>query len=327
MKINGNIVCNIKKLLLFKLSFSSSTIAAGEIASLLTLTGYLGGFFWLFDITSHFKMQYLVCLAVICGLLIYFKKYRWSAVFSIFLIFNLMEIAPLYFHSSPVPPGDGRISLKIMCMNVHTGNQEYATAISRVLEESPDILILEEVDNIWLANLDELRKNFEYEKSFPQSDNFGIALFSRIKPEKCEVLAWGEYQLPYIEATYSMGGKELKVWAVHTLPPISRTYSEVRNLELDYFGKALKNQTGNRILLGDLNITPWSVHFRRFLKESGMRNSMEGFGVQPSWPTMNPLLLVPIDHCVVSPEIYVTGRRIGKRTGSDHYPLIVEMTF
>jgi endonuclease/exonuclease/phosphatase (EEP) superfamily protein YafD len=33
---------------------------------------------------------------------------------------------------------------------------------------------------------------------------------------------------------------------------------------------------------------------------------------------------VPIDHCLVSPEITILDRRLGPAVGSDHYPLIVD---
>ena len=46
---------------------------------------------------------------------------------------------------------------------------------------------------------------------------------------------------------------------------------------------------------------------------------------EPTWPTYNPLLWIPIDHCLVSPEIIVTDRQIGPDVGSDHYPIVVDL--
>jgi endonuclease/exonuclease/phosphatase (EEP) superfamily protein YafD len=36
-------------------------------------------------------------------------------------------------------------------------------------------------------------------------------------------------------------------------------------------------------------------------------------------------LMIPIDHCLVSPQIRVTGMRTGRAIGSDHLPIIVDM--
>ena len=37
-------------------------LTAGSIACLCTLTGFLGSFWWAFDLTSHFRVQYAVAL-------------------------------------------------------------------------------------------------------------------------------------------------------------------------------------------------------------------------------------------------------------------------
>lgn len=78
------------------------------------------------------------------------------------------------------------------------------------------------------------------------------------------------------------------------------------------------------LLLGDLNVSPWSPYFRRLLRESGLRDSSQGRGVRPTWPTFNPLMLIPIDHCLYSPGIAIVNRQTGPHVGSDHFPVIVD---
>jgi endonuclease/exonuclease/phosphatase family metal-dependent hydrolase len=36
--------------------------------------------------------------------------------------------------------------------------------------------------------------------------------------------------------------------------------------------------------------------------------------------------MIPIDHCLVSPDIDVLRMRTGRNIGSDHLPIIVDMT-
>jgi endonuclease/exonuclease/phosphatase (EEP) superfamily protein YafD len=80
------------------------------------------------------------------------------------------------------------------------------------------------------------------------------------------------------------------------------------------------------IVAGDFNATPFSPIFRKVIKISGLKDSREGFGWQPSWPTYVPLLWLPIDHILVSSEIQVHNRATGSFIGSDHYPVFADLS-
>ena len=88
----------------------------------------------------------------------------------------------------------------------------------------------------------------------------------------------------------------------------------------------IRRQDGPTMLMGDLNTTPWAPTFRDFLDSSGMRDSRGGFGLQVTWPTYLPPLLIPIDHALVSPDISVRHFEVGPSVGSDHYPLLLDFT-
>ena len=77
--------------------------------------------------------------------------------------------------------------------------------------------------------------------------------------------------------------------------------------------------------MGDLNVSPWSAEFRQLLKDSQLRDSTKGFGLQPTWPTHVRLMQIPIDHLLYSSDIKIIDRRVGPNIGSDHYPLIVDL--
>jgi endonuclease/exonuclease/phosphatase family metal-dependent hydrolase len=64
---------------------------------------------------------------------------------------------------------------------------------------------------------------------------------------------------------------------------------------------------------------------RDTLQASGLISARRGFGILPSWPTQRPVLVIPIDHVLVSSEIGVVDFRVGKGTGSDHLPVTVDL--
>ena len=98
----------------------------------------------------------------------------------------------------------------------------------------------------------------------------------------------------------------------------------LRNDQLNEITKFTSKITTPIFLLGDLNLTPWSPYFGRFLKETKLHNSARGRGLQPTWPTYFYPLRIPIDHCLYSPEISVIKRQVCSDIGSDHLPLYVE---
>ncbi|MCU0565239.1 MAG: endonuclease/exonuclease/phosphatase family protein [Oculatellaceae cyanobacterium Prado106] len=79
------------------------------------------------------------------------------------------------------------------------------------------------------------------------------------------------------------------------------------------------------IVMGDLNTTMWSPIYRPLIHLTGLHNSRQGFGVQPSWVVDIPAFQIPVDHCLVSPSFRVLNNRIGRDIGSDHYPLIADL--
>jgi endonuclease/exonuclease/phosphatase (EEP) superfamily protein YafD len=89
--------------------------------------------------------------------------------------------------------------------------------------------------------------------------------------------------------------------------------------------QAARERYGPTLVLGDLNVTPWSPHFRALLREGRLADSARGFGWQASWPAYSLPLRIAIDHCLVSAEFTVLRRRLGPHVGSDHLPVFVEV--
>lgn len=113
--------------------------------------------------------------------------------------------------------------------------------------------------------------------------------------------------------------------AAHPHVPIRKTVFKLRNQQLAELGDYVAQIKTPVVVVGDLNITMWSPYYQRFVRQTGLRNARYGFGILPTWPTIIPLLYIPIDHFMVSPEIQVVNLRTGDRVGSDHLPLITDL--
>jgi len=170
-----------------------------------------------------------------------------------------------------------------------------------------------------------LRTHYAELVSEPREDNFGIALFSRVPLTTSEVVYLGSAEVPSIATTVEIGGRTVFFLGTHPLPPTTANNARMRNEQLREIAAEIRRHGEPAILLGDLNVTPWSPFFTGLLRESGLRNSSQGRSVRGTWPTTMPFGRIPIDHCLVSSNLRVTGKRLGPEVGGDHYPVLIEL--
>ncbi len=307
------------RFLTFRIGWLGLVTSAGVLLCAATLFGFLGRFWWFFDLFSHFRVQYFAGLAVLGLILLVTRRRSIGALFLLLAAINLAQVLPLYFGA----PSSASDPTRLMLINVNAQSGDTGRVRRAVAESAPDILVLEEVNERWITELSDLRDTYPYSVVEPREDDFGIALFSKLPLLQSDVVFIGSAGVPSIEATLGGKGEPLRILATHPLPPGGPDYSAWRNEQLQLMAERI-DASRPFLLVGDLNTTPWNFHFQQLLARSGLRDSAVGFGVQPSWPTFNPLFWIPLDHVLHSPCIIVTARKTGSDVGSDHYPVIVD---
>ena len=293
------------------------------ITCLATLSGFFGKYWWVLDLASHFRVQYFILLLLLTCILLFQKKYKIAFVFLTFTAINFSLILPLYLKNTDAINDDSPIA-RAMLINLRTSNNKYKKTINAIKKYNPDFLIVEELNTQWLGQLSNLTNNYPYYITAPQEDNFGMAFYSKIPPEKLEVKYIGMIGLPSVAGQFNFGGNLLTIIGTHPVPPIGNDYFKYRNEQLAAIPNFLKNYDTPILLLGDLNFTPWSYYFKLLIKKSALIDSSKGKGVQPTWPTMFFPFLIPIDHCLHSQNIIITDKIVGDNIGSDHYPLVID---
>jgi endonuclease/exonuclease/phosphatase (EEP) superfamily protein YafD len=291
---------------------------------LATLLAFAGRLWWALDLFAHFRPQYLA-LAWAGALLLWLARERRAALLlgacgAVNALVLLPYLLPGALLSAPRPPPS---PLRAMSVNVYTPNRDHGAVRRLVVERSPDFLLLMEVDEAWLAGLADLRREYPYGVAEPRDDNFGIALWSRHPCVRCEILHLGEARLPTAAGEFAVGGSRLTLVGTHPLPPVGAEYARQQADQLRALAAYLARVRGPKILMGDLNMTPWSAKFGPLLRAAGLRDSGVGRGTGRTWPVDNPLLGIPIDHFLASPDVRIAGRERGPDVGSDHFPLLV----
>ena len=278
------------------------------------------------ELLSHFRLQYFLVGTLLGFYFLLIRNKNWFLAMLSVSLLNAGFILPLYLGRDSGQHNQPANSLKIVLCNVNTQNANYDGVMKLAWGENPDLLVLQEVSDQWMRALVPLTENYSCVISRPRSDNFGIAVFSRISGLKAQDVSLGVMDLPSVKVNFSWSGCSWTLMTTHPLPPINSQFYLWRNLQLEKAAKEIAELKGNILLLGDLNMTMWSGEFTKVERISGLRNGRRGFGILASWPAGLGVFGIPLDHCLVSSEIRVLDIRTGSPVGSDHLPLIVQIS-
>lgn len=284
--------------------------------------GWLGRWHWFLDLFSHFRTQYAAALLVIGLLLLLGRRRRTALVFVAFAVLNATAFLPLHFGSVD-RAGDASTSSRVLLLNVNTRGGDPEKVARLIEQENPEYIVLLEISSRWSGLLETLGESYRGSRIESREDNFGIALFSRKPLLRCETIYIGKALVPSIHAVCDGGAGRFQLLATHPLPPAGAEYSRLRNEQLAELPDHLSPGVPT-LLLGDLNTTPWNYHFRRLLDRAALLDSSRGRGARATWPTYSRILRIPIDHCLHSPDVAITGKRTASEVGSDHLPLVID---
>ena len=293
------------------------------LLAMASLPGFLGGLHWLPDLFAHFRVQYLQLALLLAGICLWVRRNRCAAALVAVAAFNYAFILPLYMGKPPPPTGK---PMRAMLMNLNAANGKVQSVLKSIRTADPDVLLLEEVTPDWAFELSVLAGNFPYRVSEPQEGCFGIMLLAKHPMERGRIVEIGDAGVPSIIADLHLPHGTVSIVGTHPVPPIGAAYARNRNLQLAALPAVTKAQQHPVLLMGDLNTTPWSPHFAKLIQESGLHNSMKGFGFQPTWPANLPFMRIPLDHVLYSDGIVVHNRMVGGNVGSDHFPVVVDFS-
>jgi len=276
------------------------------------------------ELFSHFRLQYFVVSVLLVLVFAALKDPKFSLALMMIAIFNGVFIAGWYL---PVKSGGGGDqNLKLMHANVLARNDQYQKLLGLIAEEDPDMVFLQEINDDWLAAISSLRSEYPYYYTEPRVGNFGIAVYSKLPFDSVLHVDSPPLGYPTIDATVSMGDKDLTLISSHPTIPLGAKLHSARNEQLESLADRVQGADAPVVLLGDFNASVWDPRYRSLEQSTGLLNTRRGFGVVPTWPTYMPFAMIPIDHVLVSEGIGVIDVRTSKSIGSDHLPLIVALS-
>lgn len=306
--------------------FDRLLLGLAALALLVTAASALGRATWLFELFTHFRFQMAAGAALLFACALARRRLIAASFAALILAANGLPLMP-YVLGDPVEAAFAGSALKVMAANVSFRNEDFAALVEQVREADPDVLGLMEVDHAWMDGLAALDDRFGWSVRYPEEGPTGLVLFSKLPLRELPAS-------PYVEDGFraavlvelDAGGTPLRLALAHVSAPVTPERAKRRNRQLAGIAELLKPEGGTpRILIGDLNITPWSPYYEDFAMHASLGNAARGFGYLPTWPAgINPLK-IPIDHCLVSDDLHVVSFRTGDAFGSDHLPILVEL--
>jgi len=298
-------------------------LLAGLI-SLSTTLGFLSRLDWRLELFSHFRLQYAAALGMCSALFLLIGVWPGFLFSLIGFLVNLALLLPIYpRRQSSSNPG---AVYSIFFANIYGPNTQYDCIAAAIQRADPHVILLVEVRSHHLTALAPHLIDYPYRFTQPKQNNYGLAIFSRLPLNSIEIQDFNGLSLASLVARLSLDGASLTIIGTHPEAPKNRQHATNRVQHLEAVACFSAAQPGELLLLGDFNTTSWSHVFKDMLHTSHLLDSRQGFGLQPSWPVEYPLLRIPIDHALHTPGLCIRSRKLGPSIGSDHLPVILDIT-
>ncbi len=297
----------------------AALFAVGSIA------GACGAWWWVLDLAAHFLPYQTVGLAI-CAVGLWRKRDRIAATVTTLMLVGCLSFLVPYHWPRAVPTEGHRTTLRVC--NVFCHNTEPERVLALLREMPTDVVVLLEVTYDWAERLQRLRDVYPHMLFEPEAGSFGIGVLSRKPWTHLNHRSFGRQQLPSLIVDFPLEGNHTwQLIATHPLPPISSFNAASRDEQLQRVATYCAEHAGPIVVAGDLNASPWSHAFRRLCHDGGLRDSSLGFGLHPTWPTLGPFAVIPIDHILPSRDVGVASRMVEHGVGSDHRPVRAELVF
>ncbi len=288
-------------------------------------------FWWVFDLATHFRLQYVVAALVLLVPLALRRRVAWCVALLGTLALNgaaLVAYPPIQaFARAPgaaaTRPGAAEAAVRIASANLFFRNTGPGRLAPILEAAAPDVVVLEEFTPDAQRELGGWAQKYPYRVEKPAHGPYGIALLSRYPLEDARSFMLGSTVA--IEARVVMPASTFTIIGVHLRSPVSGVHAAARDRQLGLLAAERRHVAGPVVVIGDFNLAPFSPHYADWLAAAHLEDARRHRMYLPTWPTFLPILGIPIDHCFVSSEFRVAGLGRLAAFGSDHVPLLADL--
>ncbi|MBL8893204.1 MAG: endonuclease/exonuclease/phosphatase family protein [Rhizobiales bacterium] len=288
-----------------------------------TLAGMMAPFFPVFELFNHFR-PFLVAGALALSLAVWIVGSRALCLTAIAgLALNLALGAAPFLYSAPKAVDASAPHLRLMTMNIWARNTDIDRMRDEILKQQPDVIVFQEFRAHHQPLLDALRETMPYQQTCVSPAPCGLAMASKIPWTATGSFGEGLQGAnpPLIWADFAITATPpFRIYGVHLDWPFN-PIDQAANI--DWLVDYLPRTKGAYIIAGDFNLSPWSWKLNKLTAETGLRRHVT-FAL--SWPMHRLFPFVLIDNVLATPDFATISARDAGRVGSDHAPLVVDLT-
>lgn len=279
------------------------------------------------ELLSHFAFSFFLISIIYSAFYMFYRN-------KLFIVFAFIScVVTAYPWISLLAPADRSKhtsvgdEVSILQLNIWYAINDVEGIINYIKEkEFPDIVLIQEATPDLVDRLGSLKVSYPYTFEAPENGAYGMILFSKIPISKAQRNKFdrGNNHYTLVDFRTLKNNIPFTLIELHACSPAGDSQMNRRRQELEEISK-ITSQLPNKhkILIGDLNTTPYSPYFTKLLKDSGLVNSMQGLRIQGTWPSYIPFFLrIPLDNLLVSDKIHVVKQEICPPVGSDHLPVL-----
>ena len=297
-----------------------------------TVISLLARHWWLADLIANLRIQLIIGLIVASVGLVVTRQSRLAGLVMLALIWHGSWIAPYLFATQkPV----GVRPLKVCVVNVLTQNLQHDKVLTVLKNADADVIAVLELGTDLESRLnEELGDRYQHRITEPSDDgNFGIGLWSKLPLQDEKIFHLTVPLVPSISAQVIWEGQPVRLFATHPIPPVNSRYFQARNRHLELLAEKVRKKSETTeepatIVVGDLNLTPWSPWYGKFLADAGLKDCIAGDRMASLTPTWYRWRLFPfglvLDHGFCAGGLSCMSRKVLQDIGSDHRPVLLE---
>lgn len=220
------------------------------------------------------------------------------------------------------------VNFRLLQLSIEDSQTKIESVIETVNKSKADVVCVTGCPQSSLLKLNELMPpQYLHRAFFIRDDGYAQACYSTDELKGTKQRKVGPEKLPVICTSIHFDYGWFRLIMVKLPEPTNEESLTIRNEQLTAVAEVVKSLDGRKIVLGNFNMTPYSMAFGSFLKDTELSDTR--IGVQPNW-NLGPidflgLLHLPVDHIFVNKSVAVLHRYVMPTEGLTHQPLLAEL--